>query len=247
MLSPFRVFANYRAVDEWPNCKGKAIFKYLVAHRARPVAKEVLMDVFWPDAGPDAARNNLNVAIYGLRKALTRANPGFAFVLFAQGCYSFNPGLRLWIDAEAFVCLLEQAQALERQGDHAGAMARYRVALATYQGPLLAEDRYQTWLLPYRRNLRQRYVELLNRLAERTFGDGDFESCAAFAAKLIEADPCDEPAHRLLMRCYGRMGHSHLALRQYHFCVDALARELSLIPSVQTVALFQQIRQRQPI
>jgi DNA-binding SARP family transcriptional activator len=43
------------------------------------------------------------------------------------------------------------------------------------------------------------------------------------------------------------MGHAHLALRQYHFCIDALSRELNLIPSPQTVALYQQIRRRQPI
>jgi DNA-binding SARP family transcriptional activator len=64
---------------------------------------------------------------------------------------------------------------------------------------------------------------------------------------MVEADACNEEAHRLLMRCYGRLGHAHLALRQYHFCVDALARELNLIPSAQTVALFQQIRHRQPV
>jgi hypothetical protein len=69
LLSPFSVFANDRAITDWPNCKGKAIFKYLATHRAQPVPKEVLMEVFWPQAEPDAARNNLNVAIYGLRRA----------------------------------------------------------------------------------------------------------------------------------------------------------------------------------
>lgn len=247
MLSPFRVFANDRAIDEWPNCKGKAIFKYLATHRGQPVAKEILMDVFWPDAEPDAARNNLNVAIYGLRKALARADPDFAFVLFRQGCYSLNPALRLWVDAEAFVGHLRQARAAEQSGDVAAAMAQYRIALAIYHGPLLVEDRYEAWLAPYRQSLRDSYVEMLNRLAAHTFGEGDFESCAAIGAKLLEVDNCDEQAHRLLMRCYSRMGHAHLALRQYHFCIDALARELNLIPSPQTVALFQQIRQRQPI
>lgn len=247
MLSPFRVFANDRSIDEWPNCKGKAIFKYLTTHRARPVAKEILMNVFWPDADPDAARNNLNVAIYGLRKALARADPNYAFVQFRQGCYSLNPALRLWVDAEAFVDHLRQAHVAEERGDKAGAMAQYRIALAIYHRPLLLEDRYEDWLSPYRQSLRDSYVEMLNRLAVHTFGDGDFEACAAACAKLLEADGCDEQAHRLLMRCYCRMGHTHLALRQYHYCVDTLARELKLIPSAETVALFQKIRRRQPI
>lgn len=247
MLSPFRVFANDRAIDEWPNCKGKAIFKYLATHRAQPVAREILMDVFWPDAEPDAARNNLNVAIYGLRKALARADAEYAFVLFRQGCYALNPDLRLWVDAEVFAGHLARARAAEQRGDTAGALAQYRTALAIYQGPLLVEDRYESWLAPYRQSLRESYVEMLNRLAGHLFAAGEFESCAAVGARLLEVDNCDEQAHRLLMLCYSRLGHAHLALRQYHFCIDTLARELDLIPSAQTVALFQQIRRRQPV
>ncbi|MCW5631701.1 MAG: winged helix-turn-helix domain-containing protein [Rubrivivax sp.] len=247
MLGPFRVFANDRAIDEWPHGKGKAIFKYLAAHRARPVPREVLMDVFWPDAGPGAARNNLNVAIHGLRKALARADADHAFVLFAQGCYSLDPALRLWIDAEAFIAHLQRGRAAEQRGDTAAAMAEYRIAQAIHHRPLLVEDRYESWLVPHRQRLRGGCVELLNRLAEHAFDQGDFETCVAFAHKLLEVDNCDEQAHRLLMRCYSRMGHVHLALRQYHFCVDTLARELDLIPGPPTVALSRQLRQRQAI
>ena len=245
LLSPFRVFANDRAVDDWPNGKGKAIFKYLVTHRGQPVPREVLMEVFWPESDQDAARNNLNVAIYGLRKALARADADYAFVLFRQGCYSFNPELRLWVDAEAFVDCVHRAQVAAQHADPEAAMATYRVAQAIYHSPLLVDDRYEDWLIPHRQSLQDEYLKVLKHLAHQHFSDDDFEACAAMANKMLGVDPCDEEAHRLLMRCYGRMGQTHLALRQYHFCVDALSRELHLIPSPQTVALFQQIRRRQ--
>jgi DNA-binding SARP family transcriptional activator len=247
LLSPFRVFANDRAIDEWPNGKGKSVFKYLATHRSQPVPKEVLMEVFWPDSDQDAARNNLNVAIYGLRKALARADPSYPFVLFRQGRYSFNPALRLWVDAEAFVECMHRAQAADQQGDAGTAMAAYRVAQAVYHSALLVDDRYEDWLIPQRQGLQDSYLKVLTRLAAHDFAREAFEACAASTAKMLEVDNCNEEAHRLLMRCYSRMGHTHLALRQYHFCVDALARELNLIPSPQTVALFQQIRRREPI
>lgn len=247
LLSPFRVFANDRAIEDWPNCKGKSIFKYLVMHRAQPVPKEVLMDVFWPGADPDAARNNLNVAVHGLRKALAKADPAFAFVRFRQGCYSFNPALRLWVDAEAFVDRIHVAQAAERHGDTATAMAAYRVAQAIHHSALLVEDRYEDWLIPHRQSLKDSYLKVLHRLRSHAFDNGEYEASIGVATRMLDVDRCDEDAHRLLMRCYSRMGHDHLALRQYHFCVDALARELNLIPSRQTVALFQQIRQRQAV
>ena len=247
LLSPFRVFADDRAVEEWPNGKSKAIFKYLATHRGQPVPKEVLMEVFWPESDQDAARNNLNVAIYGLRKAVARADPDHAYVLFRQGCYSFNPELRLWVDAEAFVDCVHRGQAAEQQGDTDTAMAAYRLAEAIYHSPLLVEDRYEDWLVPQRQALQDSCLKVLSRLASQHFVTAAFEACAAVSNKMLEVDPCDEEAHRLLMRCYSRMGHSHLALRQYHFCVDALSRELNLIPSPQTVALSRDIRRRQPV
>jgi DNA-binding SARP family transcriptional activator len=245
LLSPFSVFANDRAITDWPNCKGRSIFKYLATHRAQPVPREVLMEVFWPHAEPDAARNNLNVAIYGLRRALARAEPEFPFVLFRQGCYGFNPKLRLWIDAEAFADCAQRGHVAELQGDWDAAMAAYCLAQAVYRSALLVDDRYEDWLLPLRQGLQERHVAVLQRLAARHEAQHDHAACAAVAARLLEVDSCDEAAHRLLMQCYSRMGHAHLALRQYHLCVEAMARELNLIPSPQTVALAQQIRRRQ--
>ncbi len=247
LLSPFKVFANDRAIEDWPNCKGKSIFKYLVMHRAQPVPKEVLMEVFWPGADPDAARNNLNVAVYGLRKALAKADPDFSFVLFRQDCYSFNPALPMWVDAEAFADRIHRAQAAEQRGDLSAAMAEYRVAQAIYDSALLVEDRYEDWLIPHRQSLQDDYMKVLQRLRSHHVDNAEFEACIGVTSRMLDVDRCDEDAHRLLMRCYSRMGHAHLALRQYHFCVDALARELNLIPSPQTVALFQQIRQRQAV
>lgn len=246
LLSPFRVFVNDRAIDDWPLGKGKSIFKYLAVHRGQPVPRDVLMDVFWPGAGQDAARNNLNVAIHGLRKALARADPDLAFVLFRQGCYAFNPALRLWVDAEAFVDHLHRAQVAEQRGDGAGAVADYQVALALYRNALLEEDRYEDWPIPHRQSLQTDFMRVLQRLCEHHFDAGDFEACVGVGQRRLDVDRCDEDAHRMLMRCYSRMGHAHLAVRQYHFCVDALARELKLIPGPQIVALLHTIRQRQP-
>jgi len=247
LLSPFRVSAGERRIDDWPPGRGPSIFKYLVLHRSQPVARDVLMDVFWPGAPADAARNRLNVALYGLRRALAPAEPGFDFVRHRQGRYGLHPGLRLWVDAEAFVAHVQRAQVAEQCGDAATAIAEYRVAQALHHQPLLKDDRYEDWLIPHRLGLQTQYLRVLEKLRTFAFEQGDLEGCITVTQRMLELDRCDEDAHRVLMRCYGRLGHAHLALRQFHFCVDALARELNLIPSPQTVALFQQIRQRQAV
>jgi hypothetical protein len=86
-LGPFHAHFSDRDVEHWPNGKGKSIFKFLVTQRERPVGKEILMELFWPNADPYAARNNLNVAIYGLRQAFAKIRRSCSVVLFQDDRY----------------------------------------------------------------------------------------------------------------------------------------------------------------
>ena len=70
LLGTFSFSMNGATVQNWPTGKGRAVFKYMLAHHDQPIPRDVLMDAFWPQAGTGAARNSLNVALYGLRQAL---------------------------------------------------------------------------------------------------------------------------------------------------------------------------------
>ncbi len=59
-LGSFRLVYNLHSVSPWPSRKGLGILEYLILHYPTPVFKDVLMDVFWPDDGPQAARRNLH-------------------------------------------------------------------------------------------------------------------------------------------------------------------------------------------
>jgi DNA-binding SARP family transcriptional activator len=245
-LGPFEVYLDNCPVKDWPNGKGKAIFKFLTTHRSRPIGKEILMDLYWPNAEPHAARNNLNVAVYGLRQAFARISRR-SVVLFRSDSYLINPELDLWMDHEAFAGHLAAARALEREGAPALAMDRYRCAEALYRGDFLEEDRYEDWVERLRQSFRDDYLGLLDRLSERSFEQDDYGACLALCNKMLAIDPCHETAHRRAMRCWCRQGVPHLAVRQYHVCRESLARMLQLEPSDDTRDLFEQIRQRQPV
>lgn len=246
-LGPFQVYQDDWLIEYWPSSKGKSIFKYLVTYRKRPVAKEVLMDLFWPDAHPDSARNNLNVAIYGLRQALHDIRPEFSHILFQEDCYLLNSKLQVWVDVEAFREYLSTARSLERRRDLASAVPAYRAAEALYQGEFLVEDRYEDWLLPQRQSLEADYLSLLDRLSRYYLGQKDYEMCVSKCDKMLAVDPCREEAHRRLMRCYARRGQRYLALRQHQLCVETLQNELDVPPVSATTTLFEQIRQGQQV
>lgn len=246
-LGSFWVYLNEQPVLDWPSSKGKSVFQYLVTHRERPVVKEVLMELFWPEAAPEAARNNLNVAIYGLRQALRRVQPSFTHLLFQDDAYLLNPDLQIWVDFEAFTEVLDSARSLEHQGDLDGALRRYCAAEAMYQGEFMAEDRYDEWLVPQRQQLQNEYLSLLDNLIRHYFDCDDYLACSTMCHKILAVDPFREEAHRYLMRSFLRQGHPHLALRQYHVCVKILREELDMSPMPETTELYEQIRTDEPI
>ena len=61
---------------------------------------------------------------------------------------------------------------------------------------------------------------------------------------MLVVDSCNEEAHCNLMRCYSQQGRQHLALRQYHRCVEALRRELDVEPGQPIKEFYAQLRQQ---
>lgn len=59
--------------------------------------------------------------------------------------------------------------------------------------------------------------------------------------ELCEADPTDEAAHRELMQEYFHAGRLHAAIRQFQRLRTVLAREVGVLLSPQTLALYRQI------
>ncbi len=246
LLGQFRVSLNDVAIDDWPSGRGRSLLKYLVTHRDPWPRREQLMEVFWPGSSPEAARNSLNVAMHGLRRAL-RSVADFPVVVL-EGCtYRLAADLPLWVDVEEFERHVEGGRRVEAGGEPAAAIAEYELATALYQGDFLADDPYEEWLVLTRERLGVAYMDTLDRLSHLYLTHRQYGSCAAICRVIVQRDPCQEDAHRRLMRCFSRQGQTHLALRQYQACAEALRAELGVEPDPATVALKEQIRLRRPV
>jgi DNA-binding SARP family transcriptional activator len=241
-LGPFRVYQDEELITEWPSGIGKSIFKYLVTHRVRPVSKEFLMDLFWSDADPESARNNLNVAIYGLRKALRAVRADFSHVLYQEDHYLINPDMAVWVDVEDFSHHLEVGQAFDKAGQTSEAVTEYEAAEGLYAGDFLVEDLYEEWTIVKRRNLKESYLSLLDRLSRYYLRDKQYANCVHVCQKILVEDDCREDAHRRLMRCYFSQDQPYLAIRQYHLCRETLKNELDILPTSNTRDLYELIR-----
>lgn len=245
-LGSFRIVFNEQVMDNWPGRKGQLLFKYLVLNHRTPISRDILMDIFWPDADPEAARNNLNVSLHGLRQAL-RSVTELPIVLFENGAYRLNPDLKIWTDVEEFERHIDGGHRCEMVGQLTTALQEYELAAKLYQGDFLAEDPYEDWPVMTRERLRVGYLDLLDRLSHIYFDQAQYTACVTLCQQMLERDHCREDAHCLLMRCYSRQGQHYLAMHQYQTCLEALRSELDVDPEPATAQLADRIRRHEPV
>jgi DNA-binding SARP family transcriptional activator len=228
-----------------PTSRNLSLLKYLVLNHRQDVPREVLMDLFWPDAEPETARNNLNVAIHAIRCAL-RGVIDRPVILYRNGAYSIAPDMQVWLDVEEFERLVSAGQRLESRNQSA-AVSEYEAAISLYQEDFLQENPYEGWAVLTRESLRMAYLNTLDSLSRIYFSQQRYAACIMACQRILDRDRCREDAHCMLMRCYNRQGQDHMALRQYQMCVESLRFELDVGPAPATTRLFQQIREHRRV
>jgi len=239
MLRSFHVQVDDVPIDGWVSHKARAVLKLLLLDRSRPVLKDELIERLWPETEPEAGKNNLNVAVHHLRRTLARGHPDFPFVVVRNGSYRLDDRLMVWTDIEAFEQHMRRAGELERMQRPLEAMGEYASCVALHQHELLAEDRYDRSLVPLRQRFRDHFLDALDRLARHHLEGRDQVACTSACAKILTLDPCNEAAHRTLMKCYAMLGQPNLVQLQYRSCVNVLLRELGVAPSTDTTALYR--------
>lgn len=240
MLDGLRIWSGPTPLHDLPHGKARAVLMHLLLHRQRPVSRQRLCALFWPDAEPTAARNNLNVTLHRLRRLL----PGAATLRHADEGYRIAPPGGLWLDVEEFERHASQGEQAERLGDALAARAAYEIAAAVYRADLVEESEREPVLQARSQCLRDQFNLVLERLTVLCEAQGDIHGSLRAAQRHLALDECNEGAHQRLMRGYARLGQPQLAEAQYRTCERALARRLGLAPAEETRALMRRIGAR---
>jgi DNA-binding SARP family transcriptional activator len=239
VLGPLELVVLGREIREWGSFKGRSVLQYLLLSPNVPVRRETLMELLWPDHPHGSARNNLNVALYALRRAAFSSRPGGGpFIEHHQGAYMLGRGASWWIDRDGFLDAWNAAASAHARDDLAAARSAYEQAAALYRGRLFEDDPSGEWFLAEQRLLEERFLSVLERLASLQMASGGVESAVATLHRALARDACRESAHRLLMQCFAELHQHQMVTRQFHLCVDALDQELSVQPHPETVRLF---------
>ncbi len=236
-LGNFRLFHQHQQIKEINGIKGQ-LFKYLLLNREKPISKEKLIDIFWPDADIEAARRNLHQAVYQLRQLLRKIQPEKKVILFEDDHYRLNPELAIQLDVVSFMNHVENGHFLLQNGQIEEGMKQYSIAELMYQGQFLEDLPYDDWPRFQRQQLHAHYQTVTTQLIAYYLEQQSFTAVIALCQKRLQFESCDEFAHQQLMQCYLSQGQRHMAIRQYQRCANALNEELGLLPSSETEALY---------
>ena len=119
----------------WRQRRAADLVKVLALAPGRRMARDVVLEMLWPNLGAGAAASNLHKAASYARDALGDR----AGVVLRGGVVALAPGAEVTVDVDRF-----------EQGDD-----------SAYGGELLPDDQYEQWTLGPRARLRERHLAVL--------------------------------------------------------------------------------------
>lgn len=239
-LGEFRLLKRGQEVLVGAGTKTRALLGRLALQSAQGAQREQLISAIWPERDPFSGGQSLSSLVYSLRRLLSDGIEGAAPVLQDHGYYRLNRDAGIEVDVTRFETLSEEGDRLGRSGDAEAAYRAYARAASFYRGDLA--DDGDIAVVIQREHYRAMYLTILARVADKCFREADYETCLDAALKLLMKDPCREDGHRLVMRCYVRLGRRAQALRQFRICEEILRGEFDAAPEPVTLSLFEQIR-----
>jgi predicted ATPase/DNA-binding SARP family transcriptional activator len=230
--------------------KVKALLAYLITEADRPVSREELAALLWPEHSQESAHNGLRQALSKLRGALSDKSSQFPFLLVQNETIQFNARSDIWVDAWAFTKMLgESAGHRHRRLKTCSACASLlRQACEIYRGDFLEwlsipeSNDFEEWATIRRVQMRSQVSEALLQLAAYHAHARDYARVQVYAARQLELDPLSEAAHYYMMRSLAVLGNRSEAINYFKSFSRLLKDELDFSPSAETLNLVQRIQ-----
>ena len=224
---------------------GTAVLAYLAVHN-KAIDRAQLHHLLWPDLPEKKAQVSLRRTLYDLKKYL-----GAGFVQSNRQQVQLGSGSQLYCDVHHFEQALascpthsctDQCICAACLPQHTAVAQLYREDFLTgFDYPYSTE--YEAWQRQQTAYFHNQMRQLLQRLSHSYAHQNDTPEALRHAHRWLSLDPLDETAVRQLMTLYAQSGQRNQALAQYHACTARLQDYLGLIPTPETLALYEMIKQ----
>ena len=213
-------------ITRWNMALAMEMYFFLLDYH-RPIHKEHLVNVFWPEE-KEYIDQTFRSALHYLRKII-----GGSCITSHGGIYTLDLSARygddIWYDVSLFQDHYAKAQEALITEQREQTEAHFQAMIDLYHGDYL-QSFYSNWCIPRRNELRRYYLNARRELARIAWDSQQIEQSLSHWQHILALDDCSEEAHYGVMRCYARLGKRSLALRQYQHCAETLKREFATSP-----------------
>ncbi|MEQ6902896.1 BTAD domain-containing putative transcriptional regulator [Nocardioides sp. YIM 152588] len=226
VLGGFEVVVGGEPIStrSWKSRQARTLVKLLAAHRGRPVSRDRLCQVLWPDDDPVKTSHRLSVLLTTVRGVLDPARAWPADHYLA----SDNRGVwldlrRVGLDVEDLITEADWGAERLAVGDEAGAREALTAAERLHRGEAFEDEPDEEWAIAIREECRQAWVRTLRHLATLALSAGHRNDAVAYLQRCLAVDPYDERVHRGLVRTLVRSGRHGEARRAFDAWERAMA------------------------
>lgn len=230
LFGPVAIEQSGQPVKGLRSRKAIALLAY-VATQNQPQPRSQLAELFWPGETEERSHANLRWVLNHLTSLLPE--------VLTVHRHAVLLGKNISCDLHQF------SQNLQRNTS-----ASLTVAATLYRGEFMAgfvldgAPEFELWLAREREHWLQQALQVVSTLAHHAGAQGNAQMAIRYFRRWLDLAPWHEEAHRRLMYWLAVTGQPSAALQQYAICCSALADELGVAPSPETIALYHEIKAR---
>jgi len=227
LFGPIQVLIHGYTLPRMQSRKGMWLLALLTLRHNRPVEREWLTSVLWPDTGQTQAFANMRPILSELRNGLGDQS---------KRIQSPNrQTLMLDLDGSDVDVVAFDAAA------KSGKLADMQKIAALYRGPLL-EGCTEEWVFQERAVRERQCLDALLALGENAMANADYASATSFYERAATMDPLWDAAQRGWMEALAQNGDRNAAMRVYRDFIAQLKDDHNAAPDEQMTALYTRLR-----
>ncbi len=231
----FSICCDEREITPLPR-HGDTLCQMLLCQPGRRASYSWLIDQIWPLSEGDRANEYLYAAATNFR---TATSTDLLLTNRQTQSYELAGQDRLWIDADAALSLITQADTLGRAT--AEALPLLEQAVQYFRRGRFLAGIEETWVQARRMHLEMMKERALVRLTEAYGQQGQHVQAQTLLSEALAQDPTNENLLCHLMQTLHEGGMTHQALRAYDTFVKAL-KKAGLEPAEATTSLYRRLK-----
>src|SRR5512139_1668722 len=211
--------------------KSRALVYYLAAHD-KPLTREQILSVFWPDSDRVSAQQVLRTTLHGLRQALGAA------LITDEHTLTLAPEVE--VDVRRFEASLQRPSLTTND-------QQLTTVLQLYRGDFLSgfalgdSAEFDDWLTEQQEHYRRLAIRGFIALATLHEQQHDYQAALAALDRALAFDPLQEDVQRSALRVHYLAGDRTGAIRRYEALRKLLDEEMGIPPMAETRALYDAI------